>query len=206
MWKSITEYFGGGFAHEKKNLISILHIIVSLCLMKHYVAKSFNVRVWWGLDNVPSSFCPQHHKFPQQLCLVGKVLSHSLFTKRMHCPFSSHLAGSTSRVCFKALVWQHSELWKSLPLISQWDEKKAHESEQETVSLTLLYYGSRFGVLMPIQCLLVFRVKTAVHWASCVWIVVAHIYIGSANRKVKCFNNPHEIWTVLTNTLIYWIF
>ncbi len=140
------------------------------------------------------SFSPSFHS---SCVLKTKCYPIGLFTKRMHCPFSSRFEGSTSHACFKALVRQHSYLWN---LISKWDENKARASEQ----FLTLHYRSRFRVLMPIELLLVFRVKAAVHWAACVWIVVVHVYIGSANRKrVKCLNNKKYMWT---NTPIYWRF
>lgn len=129
-------------------------------LMLQY--PSFSVCIW---AMYPVHFAHNIKSFTQSFnsscVLKTKCYPIGLFTNRMHCPFLSCLAGSTSHACFKALIWQHSYLW-NLTNVMRTRHMRVNSFSHS------LHYCSRFGVLMPIECLLIFRVKTAVHWAASV--------------------------------------
>lgn len=100
--KKHGEYFGEGFAHEN-NLVSILHII-ACAWWNINVAISFNLSVCIGAM-YPVHFDYSIKRFTQSFhsscVLKTKCYPIGFYTKRMHCPFSGRLAGSTSHACFR---------------------------------------------------------------------------------------------------------
>lgn len=141
--------------------------------------------------------------FTHSSCVLKtKCYPIGLFMKRMHCPFSSCLAGSTSHACFKALVRQHSYLWNSLLKADGMRTRHMRVNRKQFLSLSTLSFqvwsshanrasaGLQSQNCCPSGCSCANRGGSRL-CRICTW------------KRVKCFIN--EIWDLSINTLIYWM-